>query len=141
MRTAAPASGASTAVLAAAVLVAASTALALASGATVGAIASAVWPLAVSLLIAPIVEETVFRSGLHDGLLHQGIAPWLANLVTAFAFSAAHMLLTGPSLQSVMVFLPALLIGAAFTRWRRLRVCIVMHAAMNALWLALHRVQ
>lgn len=94
------------------------------------------WPLTVALLIAPVLEETVFRAGLHDGLLHDGIAPWRANLLTALTFSAAHMLLLGASAQTALLLLPALLIGAAYNRWRRLRICIVLHMAMNALWIA-----
>ena len=97
------------------------------------------WPLVVALFIAPVLEETVFRAGLHDGLLHCGAAPWLANLLTALAFSAAHMLLLGASAQTALVLLPALLIGAAYNRWRRLRICIVLHMAMNALWIAVQR--
>lgn len=99
---------------------------------------SAPFALAVSLFIAPVLEETVFRAGLHDGLLHRGTAPWLANLWTALVFSAAHMLLLGFSAQTASVLLPALLIGAAYNRWRSLRLCIVLHMAMNALWMAVH---
>lgn len=97
------------------------------------------WPLVLSLLIAPALEEAVFRAGLQDRLLHGGAAPWRANLLTALAFSAAHLLLLGVSLHTALVFVPALLIGAAYNRWRRLRVCIALHMAMNALWLALQR--
>jgi membrane protease YdiL (CAAX protease family) len=97
------------------------------------------WPLFVSLLIAPALEEMVFRAGLHDGLLRGGAAPWQANLLTALAFSVAHMLLRGLSLQTVLVLLPALLIGAAYNRWQRLRICIALHMAMNALWIAAQR--
>lgn len=97
------------------------------------------WPLLVVLFIAPALEETVFRAGLHDGLLHAGAAPWLANLSTALAFTAAHVALLGASAQTMLMLLPALLIGSAYNRWRRLRFCIALHMAMNALWIAVHR--
>ena len=94
------------------------------------------WRALVLLVMAPVAEELVFRAGLHDGLLRISVAPWLANLLTALAFGAAHMLLLGINSQTAFVWLPALLIGAAYNRWRRLRICIALHMAMNALWIA-----
>jgi membrane protease YdiL (CAAX protease family) len=94
------------------------------------------WRVLVLLLVAPLAEEAVFRAGLHDGLLHNGVAPWLANLLTALAFGVAHLLLLGIKIQTALVWLPALLIGAAYNRWRRLCICIALHMAMNALWIA-----
>jgi membrane protease YdiL (CAAX protease family) len=128
MRTAAPATAGLATALAFSAMAAGAAALAAAS--------TNPWPLTVALLIAPVIEETVFRAGLHDGLLHGGTTPWRANMLTALAFSAAHMLLLGASAQTALVFVPALLIGAAYNRWRRLRICIVLHMAMNALWIA-----
>ena len=96
------------------------------------------WRALVILLVAPVAEEVVFRAGLHKGLLNGGISPWLANLVTALSFSAAHMLLLGINPQTALVGLPALLIGTAYNRWRRLRICIALHMAMNGLWIAVH---
>ena len=94
------------------------------------------WRSLVLLLVAPVAEEVVFRAGLHDELLHRGVAPWMANLLTALAFNTAHILLLGVNTQTALVWLPALLIGAAYNRWRRLRICIALHMAMNALWIA-----
>ena len=94
------------------------------------------WRALVLLLIAPVAEELVFRAGLHDVLLRISVAPWSANLLTALAFGAAHMLLLGVNPQTAFVWLPALLIGAAYNRWRRLSICIALHMAMNALWIA-----
>jgi hypothetical protein len=34
------------------------------------------------------------------------------------------------------VALPALAIGLVYSRWRQLRWCVALHAAMNAAWLA-----
>lgn len=134
MRAAAPASINAVTALAAVAL-----AMTLAGHAAFGAGPANPWPLVVALFIAPLLEETVFRAGVHDALLHDGAAPWLANLLTALAFSAAHMLLLGASAQTALVCLPALLIGAAYNRWRRLRICIGLHMAMNALWIAVQR--
>jgi membrane protease YdiL (CAAX protease family) len=109
--------------------------LAIAAAASTAALANP-WPVVLGLLIAPALEEAAFRAGLQDGLLRCGTAAWRANLLTALAFSAAHMALRGVSTQTLLMLLPALFIGAAYNRWRRLRICIALHMAMNALWFA-----
>jgi membrane protease YdiL (CAAX protease family) len=109
------------------------------AGAALAAASAQPWPLLVALLIAPTLEEALFRAGLQDGLLHAGMPPWRANVLTALAFMAAHVLLLGVNAQTVSVLLPALLVGAAYNRWRRLRLCIALHMAMNALWVVLQR--
>jgi len=98
-----------------------------------GADPCALW---VPLLLAPVVEEALFRAGLQDGLLRAGVSPLLANLVTAASFCMAHVLLVGVTLPTLLVWLPALLIGAAYNRWRRLRVCVALHMAMNVAWVS-----
>ena len=110
------------------------------AGAAVAAAPARPWPLLVALLLAPALEETVFRAGLQDGLLCAGVTPWRANALAALVFMAAHVLLLGVSAQATLVVAPALLIGAAYNRWRRLRICIALHMAMNALWIAVHGV-
>ena len=109
------------------------------AGAALAAASAQPWPLLVALLLAPMLEETVFRAGLQDGLLHAGVTPWQANVLTALAFTMAHVLLLGASAQTALVLLPALLVGAAYNRWCRLRLCIALHMAMNALWIVLQR--
>ncbi len=44
----------------------------------------------VLLLVAPVLEEIVFRLGLQRRLLAAGVAPAAANLLTALAFCALH---------------------------------------------------
>ncbi len=89
------------------------------------------------LVLAPVLEETVFRAGLHEALLrrwaHQP-AVW-ANLATAAVFGLAHVLVRADA-GAWVVAGPALLIGWTYQRTRRLRDCIALHAAMNAGWLA-----
>ena len=91
--------------------------------------------LAVLLLIAPLLEEAIFRAGLQEALLRRWQHPLLANVVTAVAFGLAHAALRGEAIAFAAA-LPALLIGALYQRTGRLRHCIVLHAAMNAAWLA-----
>lgn len=94
------------------------------------------WPrLAVLLVLAPLVEETVFRAGLHESLLRRGLRPFTANLATALAFGLAHAIVQR-DLGALMVVAPALLVGVLYQRRRALAPCIVLHALMNALWLA-----
>ena len=104
-----------------------------------GALALAGTPaprLLVLLLLGPLLEEAIFRAGLHEALLRRwaGLPALWANLVTAIAFGLAHMLVRG-ELAAGAVVLPALAIGLVYQRGRRLRHCIALHAAMNAAWL------
>lgn len=91
------------------------------------------------LVVAPVLEEIVFRAGLQNFLLqhlrrHPAFGAHTANLLTALAFAAAHIALrTG--LLAGLTFVPALLLGALYQRQRRLVPCIVLHAAFNAIWL------
>lgn len=90
--------------------------------------------LAVLLVLAPVLEESVFRAGLQESLLRRwhGL-PFLANAVTAAAFSLAHVIVRG-EVAALTVMLPALLIGAVYQRTGRLRLCVALHASMNAAW-------
>ena len=92
--------------------------------------------LLVLLLLAPLLEEAVFRAGLQEGLLRRWAeAPALwANLATAAAFGLAHVLVRGDA-NAAWVALPALLIGLVYQRRHRLRESVALHAVMNAAWL------
>lgn len=91
--------------------------------------------IAVLLLLAPVLEETVFRAGVQEFLQRRWpLHSWLPIGVTALAFGAAHALARADSV-AFAVALPALLIGAVYRRTGRLRHCILLHAAMNAAWL------
>jgi membrane protease YdiL (CAAX protease family) len=92
--------------------------------------------LVMLILVAPVLEEIVFRAGLHEALQRQWRQiPHLANAATALIFGASHMLVRGDP-AAFAVVLPALLIGAVYERTGRLRHCILLHAAMNVGWLA-----
>lgn len=91
--------------------------------------------LAMLLVLAPLLEETVFRAGLQEALLRRWHAlPHAANAVTAAAFGVAHAIVRSDA-AAFGVALPALLIGAVYQRTGRLRLCVALHAAMNAAWL------
>lgn len=93
--------------------------------------------LAVLLVLAPLLEEAVFRAGLQEILLRRWHAlPLLANAVTAAAFSLAHVIMRGDAAAFAMM-LTALVIGVIYERTRSVMACAAVHAAMNGLWLAL----
>jgi membrane protease YdiL (CAAX protease family) len=89
------------------------------------------------LLGAPVVEEIVFRVGLHECLLRALVTYvrrwplWSANLAVALAFAVAHAV-ARPDVASAATLIPALAIGALYQRHRRVWPCIALHAAFNA---------
>lgn len=91
----------------------------------------------VLLLAAPVLEELVFRSGLHEHLLRRWSAdngPARATHLTTLAFGLAHAVTRGPAL-GLAVLLPAWLIGRLYQRQRRVAGCIAVHAVFNLGWL------
>ena len=95
------------------------------------------WALLLLLVIAPVLEEIVWRAGLQEALLTRTRWPAASiNLGVAASFALAHALRAPDSVWAWLTLLPAWVIGRAYQRWRRLGPCIALHAAMNALWLA-----
>ncbi len=90
----------------------------------------------VLLLVAPVLEEIVFRLGLQQRLLTAGSVPMAANLLTALAFGLVHAFSRNWAL-GVAVLLPALAIGWIYQRRRSVLPCIAAHAGMNLVWLLL----
>jgi membrane protease YdiL (CAAX protease family) len=113
-----------------AVLVGAMAALAVAPRGT-----AAQW--VVLVVVAPLLEEVVFRAGLHEWLLRRSTKFRTANLLTALVFGGAHVLLRADPLAWATA-LPALLIGRVYEQTRRVRWCVALHAAMNGSWLLVH---
>lgn len=101
--------------------------------------------LFVLLLLAPLLEETVFRRGVHAWALRRwgsGVPRWWAwpsrvNLAVALLFAAAHLLRLPPSL-ALAVVLPALVIGKVYEMTGRLWPCVAAHAAFNLCWVGLN---
>jgi hypothetical protein len=89
----------------------------------------------VLLMMAPLAEEAIFRSGVQESLLRKGVPNHAANALTAVLFGLAHIVLQGDH-SARGVVLPALLVGALYWRTRRLLPCVLLHAAMNAVWVA-----
>ncbi|NDY93493.1 JDVT-CTERM system glutamic-type intramembrane protease MrtJ [Ideonella livida] len=87
------------------------------------------------LVLAPVLEELVFRAGLQDMLHRRGWSPAAAVLVATAAFTLAHGLRAGWTAMSLATAVPGLLLGGVWARWRRLPWCVGLHAAFNGLWL------
>ena len=85
---------------------------------------------AVVVLVAPVVEELLFR-GVGYGLLER-FGPTLAAVLVGLAFAAVHGLLIG------FAVIAAFGIGLAFLRGRTDSIypCILLHSTFNAFGLA-----
>jgi membrane protease YdiL (CAAX protease family) len=109
-------------------------------GAAPALIAAAALPasLVTLLLIAPVLEEIVFRAGLQEALQRwlspRAAAAGAATVLTACAFAAAHWA-AHPGLLAGLTFVPALLIGHLYQTQRRLAPCIAAHSLCNGLGL------
>lgn len=88
------------------------------------------------ILLAPIVEELIFRGWLQGSLLGipkmqrrwAGIS--LANMLTAVIFSAAHFF-THPPIWAAGVMVPALIFGYFRERHASIYPAIVLHVYYN----------
>ena len=92
------------------------------------------WRLFVVVLLAPVLEETVFRAGIQAELVSLLRSTHGANAATSTLFVIAHGWVAG-SAHGLAVLLPSLLLGECWRRGRRLAPCMALHAAMNAAWL------
>jgi membrane protease YdiL (CAAX protease family) len=87
----------------------------------------------VFLLLAPLLEEWIFRHGLQQALSRRWGAAHRANLVASIAFVALHAPTAG--LWAVLWIVPSLALGEVWRRHRRLGLNVAMHAWFNAcLW-------
>jgi membrane protease YdiL (CAAX protease family) len=86
------------------------------------------------LLVAPVLEEIVFRAGLQAGLVRRGWRPGLAIVVASAAFAAWH-LAAGQGPAALAVLLPSLVFGHAYAR-HGLACAMACHAWFNACHLA-----
>lgn len=103
------------------------------------------------LLLAPCLEEILFRLGLQDLLANSRAVAARRHAVTltALAFGAAHALALlvaaapgpWPTLPALLLALataaPAWWIGHGYRRHRSLPRCIAWHLLFNACWLLL----
>lgn len=86
------------------------------------------------LLVAPVLEEIVFRTGLQAGLVRRGWRPGVAIVLASAAFAAWH-LAAGQGPAALAVFLPSLVFGHAYAR-HGLACAMACHAWFNLCHLA-----
>jgi len=96
--------------------------------------------LATSLVLAPVLEELVFRGGLQPVVdrTRLGRKRWagitVGNAFTSVLFAAAH-LFTGPPWLAAGVFFPSLVFGRLAQIYPTLVPSVLVHAWFNACYL------
>jgi len=85
-----------------------------------------IWLIIGICIMAPLVEELVFR-GIIQGELRKAMPEWAAIIIQAVVFALFHM----QAIQITYVVLPGLLLGLAYYWSRSLWVPIIMHMVFN----------
>lgn len=85
----------------------------------------------VAVVIAPVVEETLYRGCLQSAFLRLTSRPRASIVFTSAVFTLAHVGV-GPWYGLVPIFVLSLGLGLAFERTRSLAVPIGMHVVFNA---------
>lgn len=80
-----------------------------------------------SVIIAPVVEECLFRDVTYFYARKIFPSEWVAIIYQALLFGIMHM----NAYQGVYTFFMGLLIGYCYKKTGNLKVCIAMHAANN----------
>jgi len=100
------------------------------------------------LLLVPIAflfvgpgEELLFR-GVVQSRLRETFGPWVAVLAASALFASLHVValtggLSGRLVSIGLLFVPSLVLGAAYERTRNLVVTVVVHGAYDATLFAL----
>lgn len=78
-------------------------------------------------ILAPILEELIFRGLILRGMLQNGINPWFSIFLTAFLFGAAHM---NPWQFMGAGFL-GIIFGYVYWRTQSLVLCVFLHFLNN----------
>jgi membrane protease YdiL (CAAX protease family) len=95
--------------------------------------------IAAMIVLVPIAEELIYRVFLQSAILRIVRSRWTAVILTSLLFAAAHWtaLPEGGKYAIAPIFALSVALGASYERTGRLGVPIVMHAAFNALNLAM----
>jgi uncharacterized protein len=91
---------------------------------------------ALAVIVAPIVEEVIYRGCLQSALLALTGRPWISIILTSAVFTAAH-LGVGPWYALASIFALSLGLGVAMERCKSIAVPITMHVLFNAANVAL----
>lgn len=92
-----------------------------------------VWTSVIAaVLLAPIVEELLYRGLVQTGFLAAIRSPWAAILITTTLFTAMHWEAVTHWYGLVPIAILSIALGIAYERTGRILIPIVMHAAFNA---------
>ncbi len=97
--------------------------------------ASTVLTLVVAVVMAPVIEETIFRGVLFQALRSR-IGLWPGALISGLAFAAVHLEVTQLAYSAGLAAL-GMFFAWVFHRFGSLLVPILAHAAFNAVSLGL----
>ncbi len=86
--------------------------------------------IAAVVIVAPMLEELLFRVFIQSALLKAMGRTWPAILITSLLFMGAHIGVQPQALFPLFIF--GLCLGVAYERTRRLWVPITMHMLFNA---------
>lgn len=87
-----------------------------------------VWGVLSIVIIAPVLEELLFRGAIESHLLQVWKNPWGGILVSAFIFGAIH----GNPAQIPFAMLLGILLGWLYYRTGSLILCMLFHFLNNA---------
>lgn len=95
------------------------------------------YPLLLSLVLYPLLEELIFRWGLLGWLDDRGVlkSKLITNVIVSALFSAAHLAFSG-LVHALLVFFPSMALGFIWQRHRSLGLCIAMHSLLNLFFYA-----
>ena len=80
-------------------------------------------------VMAPLVEEGVFRGTIERKLLEKNWNPWWAVVISAVLFAMMHMNLA----QGITALILGLFLGWIYYRTRNIWLCIFVHAVNNTM--------
>lgn len=78
-------------------------------------------------ILAPILEEILFRGFILRGILNSGTPPWIAILVSGIIFGAAHL----NPWQFIGAGILGIIFGFIYYKTKSLLLVIFLHAANN----------
>lgn len=84
-------------------------------------------------VVAPVIEELVFRGAIAGHLFHKWKNPWYGILLSAFVFGVIH----GNPAQIPFAFILGILLGWLYYRTGNILPCILLHFINNSISVAL----
>lgn len=91
-------------------------------------------------LLAPLVEEVMYRGLIQRSLVRAGVSRWGAIVLTSVVFAAAHIAAAPANsvfVLTISLFVLSLSLGWAYEKTGRLLTPIVMHGLFNAVNVAM----